>query len=321
MTTEITINSSFKKKKNRSIKEFHIIEQKTNLYDFTRKSYKDLENVPINVINDIIKYHFKESYKILHNFTPTTFLILVKVRDLLNAPINNWCQNREPDFIRIPDIASYINKEKKTLETILYLSYKNKKDSFDIIDGIHRYSALKYIEEKNKDTSLLEENEFLYNLDWLFDSYILINLRFNATIGELIELRNSLNLTQPMPTVLMKDNDHEETTKKNILESIANSWQKKFKKNFSSSSDASYLQSHGCTNRNLFIELLGILYNKYNIDIHRVHILHQVLDEANNRMKILIESSSLGSINARTRCKDTGCFLFIYRNEKLEDFI
>ena len=38
-------------------------------------------------------------------------------------------------------------------------------------------------------------------------------------------------------------------------------------------------------------------------------------------MEEKVKTSSIGSSKARVKCKDSSCYLFIYRNEKLEDFI
>lgn len=311
---------------------FTIVEQQQQQtpYEFVRNSYKNNDNIPVNIISAIVEHHFNKNIECIHKFTATSILYKTPVRELLKAPIFNWSQNREPDMVRIPDLASYINKNKKPLQTILYLSYKNKKDIFEIIDGIHRFSALKYIYDKNKsilnnsNIDFISDNtyeEFERDMNWLFDSYVIININFNATIGELVELRNSLNMTQPMPTVLMNDNEEIGSEKKVILEQIANNWQQQYPKNFSSSSDNSYMKSIGSTNRNNFIQLLDFIYKKYDININRINILNSILNEANFKMKELIENSCIGSVKARTRCKESGCYLFIYNNEKLEDLI
>jgi hypothetical protein len=124
-----------------------------------------------------------------------------------------------------------------------------------------------------------------------------------------------------MPTVLMDDSTVETQTRAEIIKKISNEWQLKYIKNFSSSNDPTYLQSIGSTNKDYFETLLGVLYEKYNIDITRVHILKKILEEANKRMEEKVKTSSIGSSKARVKCKDSGCYLFIYRNEKLEDFI
>lgn len=318
------------KKNSRQMMEFEIVDNiisnttntRINNYEILRTKYTG-NIIPIDLINYIIEYFFKKSL-IVHKYEQNILLVSIPISSLLEAPIVNWCQNREPDLIRIPDIASYIYNKHKPIETILYLSFNNKKQQFDIIDGIHRFSALKYIKEKNSaPLDLINEPEFGSNNDasWLYNSYIVINIRFNADIGELITLRDSLNKTQPMPTVLMDDNTSETFIRKDIIEKIATEWQVKYTKSFSSSNDDGYLKSNGLTNRTKFSTLLGTLYDKYNIDITRINILRQILEEGNKNMQEKVLKTMIGSAKARLRCKETGCYLFIYRNDQLEDML
>jgi hypothetical protein len=307
---------------------FEIIEEPTPTlypqYEKLRLSYKDNDNIPINMIYETIKYFFTEESKIIHYYSHTILLLNVKIGRLLEVPIVNWCQNREPDLIRIPDIASYIYNKRKPIDTIMYLSFNNKKQNFNVIDGIHRFSALKYIKEQNnRPLDLLDTQEYGSNGDalWFYNTEIIVNIRFNACIGDLVDLRDSLNQSQPMPTVLLNDNNAEQQSRNIVLHSIADEWQKKYKKIFSSSNDSTYLQSIGSTNRNKFIELLGILYDKYNIDISRIQLLRNILEEANQKMEQLYTDKKIGSLKAREKCKVTGCYLFLYKIDKLEDII
>ncbi len=309
-------------KRNNRLIEFEEVITNNNVHNQLRIKYTG-NTISNDLINPILEYFFK-NYNIIHNYSSSILLVRLKVKDLLEAPIVNWRQNREPDMIRIPDIASYIYNKRKPIETILYLSFNNKKQQFDVIDGIHRFSALKYIKEKNSSPlDLINDPEFGSNSDanWLYNSDIIINIRFNADNGELISLRDDLNKTQPMATVLMDDMTTDTTTRKDIIEKIATEWQVKYTKNFSSSNDDVYMKSNGLTNRNKFIHLLGVLYDKYNIDITRINILRQILEEGNKNIQEKILKTVSGSAKARLRCKETGCYLFIYRNDQLEDML
>ena len=87
------------------------------------------------------------SSEIIHSYSERHMLIKIKVSDLLNAPITNWKYNRPPDLIRCADMAKYIYISRKPLDTMLYLSFNNTTQSFDIFDGIHRYTSLKILKE------------------------------------------------------------------------------------------------------------------------------------------------------------------------------
>jgi hypothetical protein len=107
-----------------------------------------------------------------------------------------------------------------------------------------------------------------------------------------------------------------------IINKMADEYQIRYKKNFSDSNDDSYLKSNGMTNRNKFIKLLSNLYNKYNIDINRVGILHQHLQTANENIHNKLISGNLKcSQKSKKRCDESGCYLFMYKNDVLEEFI
>jgi hypothetical protein len=117
------------------------------------------------------------------------------INDLLVSSVKNWEYNRPPDMARCPDIARYIYNSKKPIDTMLYLSFNNIKEVFEVLDGIHRITALKIIKEENsKPLDLLDQHDFGSGNDatWLYNQYILVNIRFNATLGELIEVFKNL---------------------------------------------------------------------------------------------------------------------------------
>jgi hypothetical protein len=157
--------------------------------------YKNSEFLPVHIIDKMIRTTFQTS-EILHEYTDSHKIIKIKVSDLISAPITNWQYNRPPDKTRCHDIARYIYKTKRAIDTMLYLSFNNKNQTFDIIDGVHRFTSIKIIKENNsKSLDFLTSSDFGNNNDagWLYDSYIIINLRINASDGELIELFKSLN--------------------------------------------------------------------------------------------------------------------------------
>jgi uncharacterized membrane-anchored protein YhcB (DUF1043 family) len=85
---------------------------------------------------------------------------------------------------------------------------------------------------------------------------MLVNIRFNATQGDLIETFKNLNKSQVVPDLYIKDHSKE---KREIIDAIANDWYVRYKRHFSSSSNPII----GNTNRNKFVELLDKIYDKY----------------------------------------------------------
>jgi hypothetical protein len=272
--------------------------------------YKKSEFIPNNIINILLPLIMPSS-EIIHSYSERHMLIKIKIIDLLNAPITNWKYNRPPDQIRCADIAKYIYLSKKPLDTMLYLSFNNNTQSFDIIDGIHRYTSLKILKENNsKPLNLIDPCDYGSNNDavWLYQSYIILNIRFNAIESELIELFKNLNKSTPISDLYIRDFVKE---KREIIENVANNWQVKYKSHFSSNNKPNKPN----INRDRFIDLLQEIYLKYNINEDNKHLLEQVLDRANWEISNNIPSKLSETI--LEKCKSTGCWLFIYPNDKL----
>jgi hypothetical protein len=237
------------------------------------------------------------------------------IKDLLVDPVKNWEYNRPPDMARCPDIARYIYNSRKPVDTMVYLSFTNIKEVFEVIDGIHRLTALKIIKEENsRPINLLEHCEFGSGNDasWLFNQYLLVNIRFNALEGELIEVFKNLNKSQVVPELYIRDHSRE---KRDTIDAIANEWYVKYKRHFSASSNP----ITGNTNRNKFVELLDKLYDKHKIGDSSGDKLRKILDDIN--IKLMYSIPNKVSIDVRLKCKETGCYLFLYKNDKLEEII
>jgi len=272
--------------------------------------YKKCEFIPNNIINDLLPI-IMPTVEIVHSYSDRHMIIKIKVADLLNAPISNWKYNRPPDQIRCADIAKYIYLSKKPLDTMLYLSYNNITQSFDIVDGIHRYTSLKILKENNSNSlDLVTAGDYGNNNDagWLYQSYIILNIRFNAIESELIELFKNLNKSTPISDLYIRDFVKE---KREIIENVANNWQVKYKSHFSSNNKPNKPN----VNRDRFIDLLQEIYIKYNINEDNKQLLEQVLDRANWNISVNIPHKLSETIV--DKCKSTGCWLFIYTNEKL----
>lgn len=302
-----------------------------NGYKILREPHKNNDFIPPQLIFQIVKHHFN-SAELLHSFSQNHLLFKIQIKDILNAPINNWEYNRPPDMARCPDIARYFYNSKKSIDTMIYLTYKNIPDYFEVLDGIHRLTALKLIQSENsKIQSVSNEpasnqndannadnefslNEFGSNNDasWLYNQYLLVNIRFNSVLGDLIEIFKTLNKSQTVPDIYIRDVAKE---KRDIIDTIANDWQIRFSKHFSSS--ANPIMGH--TNRNKFVDLLDKIYDKYKIDETKVKKFKKILNDANTNISQMIPSKI--SIDIRAKCRETGCYLFLYKNNKLEELI
>jgi len=67
------------------------------------------------------------------------------------------------------------------------------------------------------------------------------------------------------------------------------------------------------------VDLLDKLYDKHKIDESNCDTFRKLLTDANTTISANIPSRA--SIDIRVKCKETGCYLFLYKNDKLEEFI
>jgi hypothetical protein len=306
--------------------------ERKNNYERFRELYKKNDYVPLNHISTIMSYHFTNDTSIIYDYNMSTKLLKIKICDLFPNKIYNWECNRDPDYIRIPTIAKNIYETRRNpIKTIFYVNYNFKTDKFELIDGCHRFKALemllslsynngKIIEDnlRNENNDEIAEWFDNYNIDWLLNDYIIAHVCFQASITDLQNLRENINLSQPM--TYRKNPVFDE--KYQVINQLADNYQVRYKKNFSDSNNESYLKTNGMTNRNKFIELLSILYDKYNIDVNRIGILQQHLNSANDKLyNDVIEGRIKCSEKTKKRCDETGCYLFIYKNNVLENVI
>jgi len=308
----MSIQSFLKKKRTVVVIEDDDIE---NFYRLL-ESFKTAEYIPSNIIPDLITAAFP-SAEVIHSYTPCHKIIKVKITDILFAPITNWQYNRPPDLTRCNDIAKYHFYSKNIPDNMLYFAFNNKDQKFNVIDGIHRYTSLKIIKEHNsKPLDMITPGDFGNDNDakWLYDSYIIINLRFNSTEGDLIELFKALNKSAPIPDLYIRDTKKE---KRDVIESLANSWQIKYKEHFSSSNKPTKPN----VNRDRFIDLLESLYDKHSITEDNKHKLGQLLDDANFVISHSVLPKGLLTQNAREKCVHSGCWLFVYKPDELVKMI
>jgi hypothetical protein len=278
--------------------------------------FKKNEYIPNHIIENVL-FHFMPTTEILHKYSDLHFIIKIKIRDLLNAPITNWKFNRPADNVRCDDIArcQYLNKS--PVDSMLYLCFNNKIRSFDIIDGIHRYTALTIIKQKNSESlDLVTPGDFGNNNDatWLYESFVILNMRFNATTSQLIPLFYNLNKCIPIPELYVAKEDdpkddtkEEEKEKKEIVERIARHWSIKYKSHFSPSNNPQ--KPH--INRDRFIDLLVKIYDKHNLNETNKEKLVEIIERLNLKSS---ENPPVRKLSDKViaKCKETGCWLFVY---------
>jgi hypothetical protein len=279
--------------------------------------YSKSEFIPNNLIQDVLSNYFPGN-KIFHSFNNdyTHLLIKIKINELLSAPVVNWSLNRPPDMFRCRDIAKSVYELKMPIDSMIYLSFNNLNQTFEVLDGIHRITALRIIRKENSaQLNLVVPNDFGHDNDaeqWLFDSYIMVNIRFNTNIGVLIQTFQNLNKSNPVPELYINDNSKE---KKQIIEDIVKQYQRLFKGHFSTSQNPTIPN----INREKFIDILDKVYEKYNITTETKHRIDEQLTQANTFIQNNIPAKA--TKKALEKCTESGCYLFLLKEDKLLEII
>lgn len=258
-------------------------------------------------IEEVLTTNFPTSV-IVHKFTDLHVICKFTIEDLLNSNVTNWQFNRPPDYTRCRDIAYYLYNTKRPVDTMFYMSFNNLTSCFDILDGIHRYTALKYLRQQNSQpTNHIDSGYFGANLDakWLYDQQIIVNIRFNALESDLIETFKSLNKNNPVPDLYIRDVAKE---KRDLIESIVFKWQKKYPSHFSSSNSPN---KPNC-NRDKFIGFLDEAYDKFNDPYND---LENALVQCNESIKMNLPKLSSSILK---KCEESGCYLFLHKLDKLD---
>ena len=225
----------------------------------------------------------------IHNWSNQHLLYKCKVSDFLNIPIQNWCHNRPPDVIRCRDISRYLLREGTVLdgEFSVVIQENEEPPIYYMIDGIHRYTSLKMIAK--------DEPNLLYP-PTILNSIILVRVRKNLTNGEIVDWFQTINKSIPVPDLYIKDNT---TEKKRTIEHIVEKWTLKYPSHFTSS------RTPNIPNTNREIEVQTLLLEK----------LEMMNEEIKNRTHTKI------SPRCMEKCKETGCYLFLVKLDKLEKII
>jgi hypothetical protein len=217
--------------------------------------------------------------------------------------ISNWEYNRPPDLERSKDIAEAISQKKNDIDWVLHIVYNSVKNQFHIIDGIHRFYALICMVESEQ------------NFEWLQNQNILLNIRKDLSKGESIDWFYAINNCNPVPDLYLRDIVQE---KRICIETLVKEWQEKYPLHFMSSKKP----NSGHINRDQFIEILDVLYDKYekqNNIIPMMNLLREKLIERNEVIRQNIPSK----ITAKSleKCSNSGCYLFLYKPEYLTENI
>ena len=244
--------------------------------------------------------HISDHARLLLSYSATHSLFAICVRDFLQLPIKNWRFNRPVDKLRSKEIAAYLTKTKQPMETVFYLVKTDK--GYEVLDGIHRYTALKMLME--------EPVDYITGLVGYGKAEVLVNIRFDATDGETIDAFKNLNKSIPVPELYMKDPDQ---VKRDVIESVVKKWTTLYADHFSPSRKP--LRPN--MNRDTFIEVVTEIYDKHNTDnVLTIDDMEHLL-LACNRTAYMEFAEEETPPKAIEKCKRTGFWLFMMSAEQI----
>ena len=292
-----------------SKKPFIVKEEKESM-DSLLEPYCDNEFIPTNLIRSLLKCAFPSSM-VIHVYSPTHYLVLAPIRDIMGAPMERWENNRPADLPRCEDIARFLVSSRKPVDGMLYISFNNKKKKFDIFDGLHRYTALQIIQQKSKHMDLISSDEFSGDMSWLWESHMMLNLRVNTPRGELRCLFEALNKNNPVSELYMRDSAQD---KVQCIEAAVKAWKQAFPTHFVTSPN--HVRPNSTETK--FTNLLDKIYDKYQLTDETKDKLEKKLMHANAE---IAKKPPKMTPTQQKKCTSTGCWLFMYDMEKLESMI
>ena len=272
--------------------------------------FQNKENIPMDIIPAVLRASFP-SYIVVHTYSPQHQIIKIPICDLFQGGhIVNWEYNRPPDHERCEDIATHFVASKKPVDTMMYVCLNHKKEKYDMIDGIHRYTALSILFEQSTHVDLIT-NEY-GDLSQLMNSIVLLNVRINSTEGEKTDLFLSLNKSNPVSELYLRNPKKE---KKECIEEVVEDWHKRYKVHFSLTNRP----NRPNINRNRFMDILSEVYDRLKITQETIGKLGETMRRVNQM--ISQNPPKQASAEMQKKCKESGCWLFLYSDEALVNLL
>lgn len=274
----------------------------------------------------------------IHEYNKNHYLLKIKIKDLLNMNVANWEHNRPPDLLRCNEIVKQLMTTSNYTDWLFYMVYENQ--TYKMIDGIHRLTALSLLRTRQEEqlmecggdnklpfgggvgvgdetaehnipeniSAVAKPNNEIFND--LYNKSVIVSLRINPTMGEIVDLYQSINKSISIPNIYF-NSAFENQDKKNIIEETVKLWMKRFPSHFTHSNRPNVPN----TNRDGFIELLDTIYDNIPFKT-RDHLLIK-LNEMNEYIKTNPPPFKKNMETPIKKCEQSGCWLFLIKKEFL----
>lgn len=233
----------------------------------------------------------------------------IKMRKFLETQMIRWSYNRPVNMERSREIANSLIHKAQPLSFMLQCIYNTTESKLEIIDGMHRYYAIHNIHDR-LGGSLLHE--------WFYNSVLLIEIKLNYTIGEVIDWFQSINNCSPVLDLYLNSNDE----KKEIVEDVVNIYYAKYTIHFKGLNP-----NISNTSKELFTEIVSYIYDTFNVSIETKRQIQKILEDINKKIRETVTINHYKRLNpkitatAMEKCAKTQLYLFLATKETLFEYI
>ena len=233
----------------------------------------------------------------------------IKMKKIMKLNMVRWQFNRPANMERVEEIAESLFGKKQPVFFIFQCIYNVEENLFEIIDGIHRYFALKKL------NNMLEETEAN---SWFYNSYMLIEMKYNYSKGEYIDWFETINKCTPVSEIYTNSQDE----KKEIVEEVVNIYYSKYNCHFKGTNP--YIPN---TSREKFTDIVLYICDNFRISTENKKCILKVLEDINKQILQIVTINNPKRFNPKItekslkKCNDSGLYLFLAKPEKLLNLI
>jgi hypothetical protein len=229
----------------------------------------------------------------------------IKMKKFMKLNMVRWQFNRPANMERVEEISESLFGKRQPVFFIFQCIYNQEEKLFEIIDGIHRYYALKKLND------MLEENE---TNSWFYNSYLLVEIKYNCSKGEYIDWFETINKCTPVSEIYTSSQNE----KKEVVEEVVNIYYSKYNSHFKGTNP-----NIPNTSREKFTDVVLYICDNFHISSENKKCILKVLEDINKQVQQIVISNNPKRFNPKItekslkKCNDTGLYLFLAKPEKL----
>jgi hypothetical protein len=233
-----------------------------------------------------------------------------KMRKFLELKMLKWKYNRPPNQERVEEIGDSLNEKNEKLSFIFQCIYNKEEHGLELIDGMHRYHAIKYL------SSILEDNE---ENEWFYCSVLLIEAKvYNTEDKEVKVWFSAINNCIPVPDLYIDPDEQ----KREIVEEVVNKYYSVYTTHF-----RGVRPNIPNTNTERFTKLICFIYEQFDISIETKKNIYRILEDINKTIEQIVSNDDPTKFNKKITqrtmeiCYKTKMYLFLATKEKLYQMI